>query len=107
MMSERSPEMGVARFMGLWKLRPKSQVLYRIPGIGIMGSLVFYQCRSRGDVGCPVRIWSYLELAHPITALPTFDIILHNPRSSNEVSEPYRLSRIVLQALRFDVVGSP
>ena len=33
--------MGVARFMGLWKVRPKSQVLYRIPVIGIMGSLVF------------------------------------------------------------------
>ena len=33
--------MGVARFMGISKRRPKSQVLYRIPGIGIMGSLVF------------------------------------------------------------------
>ena len=33
--------MGVARSMGIWKLRPKSQVLYRIHGIGIMGSLVF------------------------------------------------------------------
>ena len=41
MMSERSPEIGVARSMGIWKLRPKSQVLYRTPGIGSMGSLVF------------------------------------------------------------------
>ena len=96
--------MGVARFMGIWKLRPKSQILYRIPGIGDYGKPCVYQCRTRGDVGCPVRFWSYLELAHPITALPTFDIILHNPRSSNEASESYRLSRIILQALRFDEV---